>query len=122
MTAQDYKILADTLGQILNGNMVGFVIMAVVVGFLGFAVAKLYKQMVQNAAACEQERQSCQKERLECHTHLAMIAEAQIRQSVGHAHEARTLAETVRDGLISKGVAGHTATNVVAAPEPKTLT
>lgn len=110
VNAQDVKVIADVLGQILNGNAVGFFILVTVVGFLAYGVVTLYKQNMRSL-------QECQDERISCHKNLSLLTESVIRQSAGYTHEARTLAEIVQLNLSNqKGMPGHSQSVIPPVP------
>lgn len=96
MSPEEAKQLAEVLGQILNGNAVGFFVMVAALGGLAYAVKRLWAMVEKRLADCERQHEACQKE-------SAALSQALIDLADGKRYEARARAQTMMECRVQTG-------------------
>lgn len=96
MTVNDYSVLAQELSKIVNGNLVGFFIMAVVLVVMATTIRTLWNEFRVRMTHCEEQHDACVKQHNECLKRNAVMADALIDLAEGRGYEAKARAETVR--------------------------
>lgn len=92
MTGEEAKHIAELLGQILNGNAVGFFIMVAALVALAYAVMRLWSMVEKRLADCERQHEECQKRNRELSQAVLDLAEGRSWEAKGRIEAVQMMA------------------------------